>query len=182
MTTVAMTVAALIAGMTVAGTDGSGAAQRAGHGPNKRPNIVLVMTDDQALSQMSGEFMPNVSTLLAEPGTRFDHAYLTTPLCCPSRASLLTGQYGHNNGVLRNVYSLLRDKNNVLPVWLNRAGYVTAHLGKFMNLYRRHRPHPPQAGARLGPMAHDAVENGDRLLQLRPLGERQASPSRAKAA
>jgi N-acetylglucosamine-6-sulfatase len=100
------------------------------------------MTDDQALSQMSGQVMPNVTRLLADQGTRFDHAYLTTPLCCPSRATLLTGQYGHNNGVLRNVYSLLRDKNNVLPVWLRRAGYVTAHLGKFMNLYRRHQPHP----------------------------------------
>src|SRR5712691_4259789 len=85
----------------------SDAAHAAGHGPNKGPNIVLVMTDDQALSQMSAQYMPNVTHLLADQGTRFDHAYLTTPLCCPSRASLETGQYGHNNGVLRNVYQLL---------------------------------------------------------------------------
>jgi len=141
-TIVASTVAALVAGSMLAATPGSGATHGPGHNRGGRPNIVLVMTDDQALSQMSGAVMPNVTTLLADQGTRFDHAYLTTPLCCPSRATLLTGQYGHNNGVLRNVYSLLRDKNNVLPVWLRRAGYVTAHLGKFMNLYRRHQPHP----------------------------------------
>ena len=136
-----VTVAVAIAALAVA-TGAQPARAAGGHGRNKRPNIVLVMTDDQAVSQMSAQFMPNVTSLLADQGTRFDHAYLTTPLCCPSRASLETGQYGHNNGVLRNVYSLLRDKNNVLPVWLRRSGYVTAHIGKFMNLYRRHKPHP----------------------------------------
>ena len=137
---IAVTTGALVAAMGLAGL--SHASERGkGHG-QKRPNIVLVQTDDQALSQMSPQYMPNVSKLIGDQGTRFDHAYLTTPLCCPSRAGLETGQYGHNNGVLRNVYELLRDKNNVLPVWLNRAGYVTAHIGKFMNLYRRHKPDP----------------------------------------
>jgi len=137
---IAVTTGALVAAMGFAGL--SHASERGkGHGQN-RPNIILVQTDDQALSQMSPRYMPNVSKLIGDQGTRFDHAYLTTPLCCPSRAGLETGQYGHNNGVLRNVYELLRDKNNVLPVWLNRAGYVTAHIGKFMNLYRRHKPDP----------------------------------------
>jgi N-acetylglucosamine-6-sulfatase len=99
------------------------------------PNIVLVMTDDQALSQAAPRYMPRVTKLLQSQGTTFENAFLTTPLCCPSRAALLTGQYGHNNGVLTNSYDFLRGKGNVLPAWLRRAGYVTAHVGKFLNRY-----------------------------------------------
>jgi arylsulfatase A-like enzyme len=101
------------------------------------PNIVLVMTDDQAMSQTGPQYMPRVTELLADQGTTFDNAFLTTPLCCPSRAALLTGQYGHNNGVLTSAYPYLRHKGNVLPVWLHRAGYVTAHVGKFLNRYHQ---------------------------------------------
>ena len=109
---------------------------------DQRPNIVLIQTDDQALTQFSKRYMPNVTKLLAARGTVFSHAYMTTPDCCPSRAALITGQYGHNNGVLRNAYSLLKHKSNVLPVWLRRAGYVTAHIGKFLNPYHHLEPAP----------------------------------------
>ena len=95
----------------------STAAQRS-HG---RPNIVLVMLDDLALHQATRRYMPKVNRLIRDRGTNFKNAFLTTPLCCPSRATLLTGQYGHNNGVLKNTYPSLRDNNNVLPVWLRRA-------------------------------------------------------------
>jgi N-acetylglucosamine-6-sulfatase len=101
------------------------------------PNIVLVMTDDQALSQVGPQYLPKITNLLQSQGTTFENAFLTTPLCCPSRASLLTGQYGHNNGVLTNSYRYLRAERNVLPAWLHRAGYVTAHVGKFLNRYQR---------------------------------------------
>ncbi len=94
------------------------------------------MTDDQALTQVGPQYMPRVTRLLAGQGTTFANAHLTTPLCCPSRAALLTGQYGHNNGVLTSSYRFLRQKRNVLPAWLHRAGYVTAHVGKFLNRYR----------------------------------------------
>jgi len=100
------------------------------------PNIVLVMTDDQALSQVGARYMPKVTKLLQNQGTAFENAFLTTPLCCPSRAALLTGQYGHNNGVLTNSYRFLHRKRNVLPVWLHRAGYATAHVGRFLNRYQ----------------------------------------------
>jgi arylsulfatase A-like enzyme len=124
----------------------AGASKAARGGSGARPNIVLVMTDDQALQQMRPDVMPQVTRLLGDHGTVFNNAFLTTPLCCPSRATLLTGQYGHNNGVLRNSYSPLRQKRNVLPVWLHRAGYVTAHVGKFLNRYhhdvRRTAPAP----------------------------------------
>jgi N-acetylglucosamine-6-sulfatase len=114
-------------------------ASAAADGSNGRPNIVLVMTDDQALSQTAPQYIPKITKLLRDRGTSFKNAFLTTPLCCPSRATLLTGQYGHNNGVLENTYPSLRNKRNVLPVWLHRAGYVTAHVGKFLNRYHHHR-------------------------------------------
>jgi N-acetylglucosamine-6-sulfatase len=99
------------------------------------PNIVVVVTDDQALGSLTPRTMPRTWRLLVRRGSRFTNAIVTTPLCCPSRASLLTGQYGHNNGVLHNNYGELRGKRNTLPVWLSRADYRTAHVGKYLNNY-----------------------------------------------
>ncbi len=98
------------------------------------PNIVLITTDDQQASTATSAVMPRLSERMAG-GSSFSDYIVTTPLCCPSRASLLTGQYGHNNGVLQNDYALLRDKGNVLPVWLQGAGYSTAHVGKYLNRF-----------------------------------------------
>ena len=100
-----------------------------------RPNVVLFVTDDQTLAQYNERSMPRTQRLLGNEGTTFTDAVVTTPLCCPSRATMITGQYGHNNGVLRNNYGDLRAKDNTLPVWLRRAGYTTAHVGKYMNQY-----------------------------------------------
>jgi arylsulfatase A-like enzyme len=82
--------------------------------------------------------MPNTMRLLARHGTTFRNYIATTAQCCPSRASLITGQYAHNDGVTSNDvgYPGLVDKGNVLPVWLQRAGYLTFHVGKFMNGYQ----------------------------------------------
>jgi N-acetylglucosamine-6-sulfatase len=100
-----------------------------------RPNVVMVVTDDQALAQYGDRTMPRTRRLLGGSGTTFTEAIVTTPLCCPSRATMITGQYGHNNGVLRNNYGDLRAKDNTLPVWLQEAGYTTIHVGKYMNRY-----------------------------------------------
>ncbi len=112
------------------------------HKPKKpkkleHPNIVIVESDDQAKSTMSPETMPNIYSKLAPRATSFSDYIVTTPLCCPSRSANLTGQYGHNNGVLRNFYPDLKQKQNVLPAWLQRAGYNTAHVGKFLNSYEQ---------------------------------------------
>ena len=101
------------------------------------PNIVVIMTDDQSASTMTEKFMPWTHELLVGPGTLFSNFVATTPICCPSRATFYTGQYAHNNGVFQNDpgYEGLKDKENVLPVWLREAGYRTALVGKFMHGY-----------------------------------------------
>lgn len=103
----------------------------------EQPNFVFVLTDDQDYESYDRSTMPNTWRLLGGRGTTFAAAYDTTPLCCPSRATYLTGQYNHNNLVLNNKpgYASLADKENVLPVWLQRAGYQTAYVGKFLNGY-----------------------------------------------
>jgi arylsulfatase A-like enzyme len=103
--------------------------------PSDGPNIVVVMSDDQDATSL-GQAMPRTKRL-ARTGTTFTDFVVTTPSCCPSRAEFITGEYGHNNGVLANVpgYPDLVEKENVLPAWLQHAGYRTAEFGKFMNGY-----------------------------------------------
>jgi arylsulfatase A-like enzyme len=106
-------------------------------GQQPRPNFVLVVTDNQDLASLAE--MPLTSAALIAAGTRFDAYFSSYPLCCPTRASILTGQYGHNHGVLGNSpplggYAKL-DHSQTLPVWLQAAGYHTAHVGKYLNGY-----------------------------------------------
>ena len=127
--------AALAAGIAAAGGLASSDAQSAA--PGVRPNVVVIMTDDQTVESM--RVMPNVRGLLAEQGVTFDNSFVSYSLCCPSRSTFLTGQYAHNHGVWGNTspnggyYKL--DSTNTLPVWLQRAGYQTVHLGKYLNGY-----------------------------------------------
>jgi len=102
------------------------------------PNVIVVVTDDQAASTASPDVMPILDRVIASSGSRFVNSVVATPLCCPSRSVFLSGQYGHNNGVLWNSpgYRDLRRKGNTLPVWMERAGYRTAHVGKYLNGYR----------------------------------------------
>jgi len=95
------------------------------------------MTDDQTLESL--RVMNTVKSELVDQGTSFSRYYVSFPNCCPSRASYLTGQYSHNNGVEDNVAPLggaakLR-ADETLPVWLQRAGYTTAHVGKYLNTW-----------------------------------------------
>lgn len=104
--------------------------------PSGPPNVVVVQTDDQDLSTMRA--MTLTQELIGDQGTTFRNYFVSHPVCCPSRATLLTGQYSHNHGVLSNNaenqggYASL-DHSETLPVWLSRAGYDTAHVGKYMN-------------------------------------------------
>lgn len=101
------------------------------------PNFVVVLTDDQAPSDLSA--MPTVRRLLGAEGVTFENAFVSVPECCPSRASFLTGQYAHNHGVASNEppdggFQSFADEN-ALPVWLADAGYRTGYVGKYLNLY-----------------------------------------------
>jgi len=105
--------------------------------PSSRPNVVVIETDDQTLAEMA--VLPKTRRLIGGQGVTFDNNFDSFSLCCPSRASLLTGQYSHNNGVRGNAlpyggyYKL--DSTNTLAVWLQRDGYYTTHLGKYLNGY-----------------------------------------------
>jgi arylsulfatase A-like enzyme len=102
----------------------------------QRPNIVVIMTDDARDDDL--RFMPNVRRLIGDQGVQFTNMFSPQPLCCPARASFLSGEYSHNHHVWSHVYPYgfraFRDKST-LPVWLQRVGYNTAFLGKYLNGY-----------------------------------------------
>jgi arylsulfatase A-like enzyme len=110
-----------------------------------RPNVVVLMTDDQTLASLSS--MPQTNALLAAPGTVFEQATSTFPLCCPSRATALTGQYSHNHQIVHNVGDFGGHRKlshaNTLPAWLQASGYRTMHLGRYLNGYEYSDGVPP---------------------------------------
>jgi N-acetylglucosamine-6-sulfatase len=140
--------AALLCGLAlVIGAGGSAMAQPAATA-DPRPNVVVIMTDDQTVESL--RVMSNVKRLLRNRGATFVNSFVGFALCCPSRATFLTGQYGHNNGVLGNTppeggYAKL-DHSNTLAVWLQASGYNTVHLGKYLNGYGRTDPTEIPAG------------------------------------
>jgi arylsulfatase A-like enzyme len=141
--------AALAAGVAAVGAL-NGAASSGKSQATTPPNVVVFMTDDQTVESM--RVMPNVKTLIADQGVTFDNSFVSYSLCCPSRSTFLTGQYAHNHGVMSNAaptggyYKL--DSTNTLPVWLQRSGYQTILLGKYLNQYgtRNAREIPPGWG------------------------------------
>ena len=110
-----------------------------------RPNIVLVLTDDQRWDTVSA--MPNVTNRLVGRGVDFRNAFASNPLCCPSRVSILTGRYSHSTGVLSNQpphggFASFRD-GTTIATRLRAAGYRTAYMGKYLNGYANNTYVPP---------------------------------------
>jgi N-acetylglucosamine-6-sulfatase len=103
------------------------------------PNVVVLMVDDQSLASFKPRYMPRTFAGVVRPGTRLATGIAAPPLCCPARAGFLTGQYPHNHGVFSNSkgYLQLSEPEQVLPAWLQRAGYVTGFVGKPLNGYNR---------------------------------------------
>ncbi len=112
----------------------------------KPPNVVLILTDDLAsadLNPHSLEHMPNLRKLLVEKGTTFENSFVTNSLCCPSRASILRGQYAHNHQILHNEpplggfekFRLLGHEDSTMATWVKEQGYRTAFFGKYLNGY-----------------------------------------------
>jgi len=103
-----------------------------------RPSIVMILTDD--LDIPTTERMPRLAEF-ARRGLSFRHFYAAEPLCAPSRASILTGQYAHNHGVLYNEppnggFPTFRGSEaSTIATWLHGAGYRTSLVGKYLNAY-----------------------------------------------
>ncbi|MEA3275334.1 MAG: sulfatase-like hydrolase/transferase, partial [Pseudomonadota bacterium] len=123
-----------------------------------RPNIIVIMADDldtaslrAALELQSPEFpdglMPHLKRFVVEPGVEFAESFVTFPLCCPSRATYLTGLYPHNHNVLGNLppaggfYRF--DDTSTIATWLLAGGYRTGHIGKYLNGYQDATYVPP---------------------------------------
>jgi N-acetylglucosamine-6-sulfatase len=112
-------------------------------GAAARPNVVVILADDLDVSLGGYASMSRVQRLLVRRGTELDRTFVPTALCCPSRASLLTGQYPHNHGVYTvappwGAYPRVLERNLEsanLATALHDAGYRTALVGKYFNGY-----------------------------------------------
>ena len=128
----------------------TGEIERGSIGAAGRPNIVFILADD--LDAASVSKVPSLKGYMADKGLTFDNAFVTYSLCCPSRATILTGQYPHNHLVRSNVppiggyktFRKLGRERSTLATWLDDAGYETALFGKYLNGYgnidREHVP------------------------------------------
>src|SRR3954447_21943964 len=113
-----------------------------------RPNFVFVLTDDLSWNLVS--HMPHVQAM-EQAGTTFSHYYVVDSLCCPSRSAIFTGEYSHNNGVFTNDskdggypdFVSNGDEKKTFVVSMQRAGYRTALLGKYLNGYEAADPVAP---------------------------------------
>jgi N-acetylglucosamine-6-sulfatase len=112
--------------------------------PGKKPNIVFILTDDLDRSlYFDPSRFPKFNSLLIEKGTTFSNYFVTDSLCCPSRSSILRGQYVHNHDVRSNKPPLggfekfhsNGDEKSTIATWLHDAGYRTGLLGKYLNGY-----------------------------------------------
>lgn len=145
---VAAALAALLAILALLALPGAESARSA----EQKPSFVVVQVDDATLDQLYASLnvggievqaMPYTLSLLANRGITFNRYYVPYPLCCPSRTSLLTGRYSHNNNVRGNVppnggytgFKARQAYSHNLAPWLQAAGYRTIHIGKFLNGY-----------------------------------------------
>jgi N-acetylglucosamine-6-sulfatase len=106
-----------------------------------QPNIVLIVTDDEDVALH--QFMPKTKALLHDRGTTLDNFFVSYSFCCPSRASILRGQYAHNTHIVGNEqpwggfekFRHLGLEESTVATWLQDAGYHTAMIGKYLNRY-----------------------------------------------
>jgi N-acetylglucosamine-6-sulfatase len=166
----------LLAGLVFAGAQSASAARSSAF-PPEHPSFVVIQTDDETLDQLYAVFnaggvevpaMPNTLSLIAGRGITFNRYYVSYPLCCPSRVTLLTGRYAHNSNVRGNVqpnggYTGFKARGaftHNLATWLQGAGYRTIHIGKFLNGYGD-EPYDNGTDVPPGWSAWHTVENAD---------------------
>jgi len=114
-----------------------------------RPNIILILTDDLSVGMLQflleNNLMPNLQHKIIDHGTEFTNSFVTDPLCCPSRATTLTGLFPHNHGVFFNEPKFILgkidggvdafDDSSTIATWLKKTGYTTGYVGKYLNGY-----------------------------------------------
>ncbi len=115
------------------------------NGSSPQGDVVVILTDDQRYDMMSA--MPLTSALLSAETVRFEQAFVTTSLCCPSRTSILTGQYVHRHQITGNYLpyggALKFPATSTIASWLHAVGYRTGLVGKYLNLYQSMSPRIP---------------------------------------
>jgi arylsulfatase A-like enzyme len=128
---------------------------------SSRPNIILIITDDQTAGTVSRDTMPNTWRWLWQGGRTYPNFSISDPLCCPSRMTIMTGRYAHNTGVIDNVSSKLAfhpDMRSTMQCYLQDAGYQTAFFGKYLNAWNFRRRPPCED--------HYAITPGERHYDL----------------
>jgi arylsulfatase A-like enzyme len=163
------TIAGLLALLVIAGV---AVAAHEARGASSQPNVIFILTDDMPSSELAA--MPNVQNLLAAQGTTFNEFYISFPLCCPSRATLLSGLYMHNHGVRGNFppfgswSRFISHEPSAMPVQVQKDGYYTVHIGKYMNGYALDRPDlpvPPGWDEWYGKVSEDALYYDYNLIE-----------------
>lgn len=150
-------------------------------GPAAPPNLIVVLTDDLSVdlldALLASGYAPNIQRYLVDEGVEFSNSFVTNSLCCPSRVTLLRGQYSHNHGVLANRTQTLEaevkpgiawpgwltngeevgKESSTIATWLQAVGYRTAHVGRYLNGYGTCGPHGVciDANGELPPGAED---------------------------
>ena len=149
--------AALAVGLLFSGTHAGISAdlrRAAAQTASARPNIVFILTDDMRKDDL--RYMPKTRSLLGRRGMSFENAFVSNPLCAPSRATIMSGQYSHGNGVWSNsendssttdiggwqAYRANGNERDNVATRLQGAGYRTGLFGKYMNRYANTRSKP----------------------------------------
>lgn len=110
--------------------------------PLAKPNVLVIMTDDQSVSSLP--YMSITNAIFNDHSVHFTNFQVTTPLCCPSRAIFLTGNYAHRHGVINHApvtggwekFVSSGAEALALPVWLRASGYKNAFVGTYMKGYQ----------------------------------------------
>jgi N-acetylglucosamine-6-sulfatase len=145
--TVMLSVAVAFAVLLVSGVWDSAA--REAEGATAKPNIVFILADDMRKDDL--KYMPKTRSVLGDKGMSFSNAFVSNALCCPTRATIMRGQYSHNTGVWTNKGSsggvqAYRNKGNEkdnMATRLDAAGYRTGLFGKYLNEYSGTKDKPP---------------------------------------
>ena len=108
--------------------------------PDDRPNIIVILTDDQSFDTLPSHpaAMPWLQDQIQDPTGGwlwFPNAFISTPICCPSRATILSGRYSHHTHVRTNDDGERFDDSDTLATWLQDSGYFTGLVGKYLNRY-----------------------------------------------